>query len=85
MCIACLEVYEYANNNDNRVTVASNDAEYSMEIVEKFLEQTPNCSSDDTMPVYKVQKIEREVKFRHLEFSKLREYLERVIAKSSNI
>ena len=50
-----------------------------MEIVVKFLEQTPGCSSDDTMTVYKVQKIVRDVKFRHLELSKLRESLERVI------
>ena len=37
-----------------------------MEIVVKFLEQTPGYSSDDTMAVYKVQKIVRDVKFRHL-------------------
>ena len=55
------------NNNENRVIVASDDAETAMEIVVKFLEQTPGCSSDDTMAAYKVQKIVRDVKFRHLE------------------
>ena len=44
------------NNNDNRVMVASEDAEKAMEIVVKFLEQTPGCSSDETMAVYKLQK-----------------------------
>ena len=65
--------------------VASDDAEIAMEIVVKFLEQTPGYSSNDTMAAYKVQKIVRDVEFRHLELSKLRESLERVIAKSSNI
>ena len=49
------------NNNNNRVIVASDDAEKAMEIVVKFLEQAPGCSSDDTMAVYKVQKIGRDV------------------------
>ena len=73
------------NNNDNRVIVASDDAEKAMEIVVKFLEQTPGCSSDDTMAANKVQKMIRDVKFRQLELRKLRESLERGIAKSSNI
>ena len=37
--------------------VASDGAEMAMEIVVKFLEETPGCSSDDTMAAYKVQKI----------------------------
>ena len=40
-------VWENINNNDNRVIVASDDAEVAMEIVVKFLEQTPGCSCDD--------------------------------------
>ena len=51
----------------------------------KFLEQTPDSSSDDTMLAYKVQKIVCDVKFRHLELNKLRKSLERGIAESSNI
>ena len=73
------------NNNDNRVMVASDDTEKAMEIAGKFLEQAPGCSSYDTMVAYKVQKIARDVKFRHLELTKLRESLERVIVKLSNI
>ena len=65
--------------------VASDYAEKAMEIVMKFLEQTPGCSSDDTMAVYKVQKIVRDVKFILSKLSKLHESFERVIAKSSNI
>ena len=65
--------------------VASDDAGKAMKIVVKFLEQTPGCSSDDTMAAYKVQKRVRDVKFRQLELSKLRESLERQIEKSSNI
>ena len=53
------------NNNDNRVVVASDDAETAMEAVVKFLGQTPGCSSDDTMVAYKVQKIVRDVIFRN--------------------
>ena len=52
--------------------VASNNAEKAMEIV-------LGCSYDDTMSAYKVQKILRDVKFRHLELRKLRESLQRVI------
>ena len=65
--------------------VASDDAEKAMEIVVKFLEQAPGCSSDDTMAAYKAQNIVRDGKFRHLELSKLYESLETVISKSSNI
>ena len=65
--------------------VATDDATEAFEIVLKFLEQTPGCTSDDTMAAYKVQKIERNVKFRHLELSELRESLERAITKASNI
>ena len=65
--------------------VASDDAEKAMEIVGKFLELTPGCSSDDTTAAYEVQHIVHDVKFRHLELSKLRESLERGIEKSSNI
>ena len=65
--------------------VVSGDAEVAMEILVKFLGQTPGCSSDDTIAAYKVQKIVHEVKFRHLELSKLREYFERGIEKSSII
>ena len=74
-------VGECINNNDNTVIAASDDAEVPMETVVKFLEQTPGCSSDDTMSAYKVQKIVRDFEFRHLEFSKLREFLERGIEK----
>ena len=56
-----------------------------MERVVKFLEQTPGCSSNNTMTAYKVQKIVHDVKFRHLKLSKLRESIERGIEKSSNI
>ena len=73
------------NNKDNRLMVASDDAEKAMEILKKFLEQTPGCSSDDTISAYKVQNIVRGVKFRHLELSKLRESLQKVISKLSNI
>ena len=59
--------------------VASDDAEVTIEIIVKFLEQTPGCSSDDTMAAYMVQKIVDDLKFRHLELSKLRESLERGI------
>ena len=59
--------------------VASDDAEVAMEIVVKFLEQTPGCRSDDTMAVYKVPKKVRDVKYWHFELSKLRESLEREI------
>ena len=64
--------------------VASDDAEKAMKIVMKFSEQTPGCRSDDTMAAYKVQKIIHDVKFRHLELSKLRESLERETEKLSN-
>ena len=64
--------------------VASDDAEKAMEIVVKFLKQTPGCRSDDTMTAYKVQKIAHDVKFKYLELSKLHEPLEREIEKSSN-
>ena len=64
--------------------VASDDAEVAMEIVVKFLEQTPGCRSNDTLAVYKIQKIVHDVKFKHLELRKLREFLERGIEKSSN-
>ena len=57
----------------------------AMKIVVKILEQTPGCSSDDTMAAYKVQKIVHDVKFIHLKLSKLRESLEKEIEKSSNI
>ena len=73
------------NINDYRVMVASDDAENDMEMLVKFSEQSPGCSSDYTMAAYKVQKIVRDVDFRHLKLSKLRESLERIIAKSSNI
>ena len=49
--------------------VASDDAENVMEILVKFLEQTLGCSSDYNMAAYKLQKIVRDVKFRHLELS----------------
>ena len=52
------------NNNDNIAIVASDDAEKAMEIVGKFIEQIPGCSSDDTITAYKVQKIVRDIKFR---------------------
>ena len=65
--------------------VASGDAVVAMEIVVKLLEQTPGCSSDDTMAACKVQKIVHDVKFRHLESRKLREFLERGIEKLSHI
>ena len=61
--------------------IASDDAEKAMEILEKFLEQTPCCSIDDTMAAQKVQKIVHDVKFRHLQLSKF----QKVIAKSGNI
>ena len=73
------------NHNANRVIIASEDAEKVIEIVVKFLEQTPGCRSDDTMVAYRVQKIVRDVKFRHLKFSKLCEFLEKGIEKLSNI
>ena len=73
------------NNNDNTMIVASDDAEKAMEIIVKLLEQAPGCSSDDTMAAFKVQKIVRDVTFRYLEISKLRESFERVIMKLSNI
>ena len=65
--------------------VASDDAEKAMEIVVKLLVQTPGCSSDDIMAAYKEQKLFPDVNFRHFESSTLRESLERVVAKSSNI
>ena len=67
------------------MTVTSDDAEVAMEIIVKFLEQTFCCSSDDTMAAYKVQKIVPDVKFRHLELSKIREFLERGIENWINI
>ena len=73
------------NNNDNRVIVTSDDAEVAIEIVGKFLEQTPVCRSDDTIAAYKVQKIVHDVKFRHWKLNKLCESLKRGIEKSSNI
>ena len=72
-------VWVCINNNDNRVIVASDDAEKAMEIVLKFLELW------HIMTVYKVQKIVHDVKFRHLELSKLRKSLGRGIEKSNNI
>ena len=49
------------------MTEASDDAEVTMEIVVRFLEQTPGCRSDDTLAAYKVQKIVHDVEFRHLQ------------------
>ena len=51
----------------------------------KFLEQTPGCSSNDTMAACKVQEVVHGVKFRHLELSQLCEFIETGIEKSSNI
>ena len=72
-------------NNNNRVIVASDDAEKAMKTVVKLLEQTPGCRSDDTVAVYKVQKIIHDLNFKHLKLCKLLESLDRGIEKSSNI